>query len=136
MLEEMPTVELRGEEYDLEPLGIADIFKAKKLIEKIGKNVGEKLETDSINLMNLDQASQAVQMKVMFVAIDVAEQELYKLLSMITGLDEETLQNKEKVPADAPIKILQTFWNEHPDIKEYKKAMGNIGAKKQAKKQD
>ena len=129
MLEEMPTVELRGEEYDLEPLGIADIFKLKKLLQKIGEDVASELDTDSINLMKLGQASNLQQMRVLSIAIDQSESKLYELLGIITGLDEEVLKNKEKVPADAPLKILTIFYEEHPDIQEYKEQMGKLSGK-------
>ena len=129
MLEEMPTVELRGEEYELEPLGIADIFKLKKLLQKIGEDVASELDTDSINLMKLGQASKLQQMRVLSIAIDQSEDKLYELLGIITGLDEEVLKNKEKVPADAPLKILTIFYEEHPDIQEYKEQMGKLSGK-------
>ena len=129
MLEEMPTVELRGEEYDLEPLGIADIFKLKKLLQKIGEDVASELDTDSINLMKLGQASNLQQMRVLSIAIDQSESKLYELLGIITGLDEKVLKNKEKVPADAPLKILTIFYEEHPDIQEYKEQMGKLSGK-------
>ena len=126
MLDGMPKVTLRGEEYQLEPLGIADIFKLKKMIETIGEKVAEKLDVDSINLMQAGKLSQMQQIKVLSTAIDVAESELYELLAMITGLDEKTLKDKSKVPADAPIIILKKFWNKHPDVSAYKEQMGKL----------
>ena len=126
MLEEMPKVTLRGEEYQLEPLGIADIFKLKKMVQAIGEKVAEKLDTDSINLMKMNKLSQLEQMRILMTAIDVAEEELYNLLNTITGLDKKTLQNKNKIPADAPLTILTTFWEEHPDIQAYKEQMGKL----------
>ena len=126
MLEEMPKVNLRDEEYQLEPLGIADIFKLKKMVQTIGEKVAKELDTDSINLMKINKLSQLQQMKIMMVAIDVAEEELYNLLNTITGLDKKTLQDKNKIPADAPLTILTTFWEEHPDIKAYKGQMGKL----------
>ena len=122
----MPKVNLRNEEYQLEPLGIADIFKLKKMVQTIGEKVAKELDTDSINLMKMNKLSQLQQMKIMMVAIDVAEEELYNLLNTITGLDKKTLQNKNKIPADAPLKILATFWEEHPDIQAYKEQMGKL----------
>ena len=126
MLEEMPKVTLRGEEYQLEPLGIADIFKLKKMVQAIGEKVAEKLDTDSINLMKMNKLSQLEQMRILMTAINVAEDELYNLLNTITGLDKKTLQNKNKIPADAPLTILTTFWEEHPDIQAYKEQMGKL----------
>ena len=126
MLDDMPKVNLRDEEYQLEPLGIADIFKLKKMVQTIGEKVAEKLDTDSINLMKMNKLSQLQQMKILMTAIDVSENELYNLLNTITGLDKKTLQNKNKIPADAPLKILTTFWEEHPDIQAYKEQMGKL----------
>ena len=126
MLEDMPTVELRGKDYELQPLGIADLFKIKSLVESVIADVSEKLETESINIAALGSANEAVQMKVLMTAIDVAEDELYKLLEMVSGIDEDKLKDKEIVPADAPIKILTTFWGEHPDIESFKGLLGKF----------
>ena len=126
MLDDMPKVKLREEEYQLEPLGIADIFALKKMVQSIGGKVAKELDTDSINLMKMDKLSQLQQMKILMTAIDVAEKELYNLLNIITGIDKKTLQNKNKIPADAPLKILTTFWEEHPDIQAYKEQMGKF----------
>ena len=126
MLENMPVVELRGKDYDLQPLGIADLFKIKSLVESVIADVSEKLETESINIAALGSANEAVQMKVLMTAIDVAEDELYELLEMISGISQDKLKDKEVIPADAPVKILTTFWDEHPDIESFKGFLGKF----------
>ena len=129
MLEEMPIVTLREQEYELKPLGIADIFRMQRCVQEIGKKSADKLEIDNIDLAKVGQLSQMHQMRLLMTVIDVAEEELYKLLTTITGLDKKTLQDRNKIPADAPIKILTTFWNEHPDIDSFKSFLGNFEKK-------
>ena len=137
MLEEMPIITLRGEEYKLKPLGIADIFRMKGYVQDIIKKSADKLEVENINLAKIDQLSQMHQMKLLMTVIDVAEEELYKLLTTITGLDNKTLQDRNKIPADAPVKILTTFWDEHPDIESFKGFLGKFKkSQQQPKPQD
>ena len=134
MLEEMPKVELRGEEYELEPLGINDLFQIKSLIEGLAEKIADELDTESINLMNLGKANQSTQLRVLSVAIDVAQDDLYNFLEMITGIDREKLEDKSVMPADAPIRILKKFYHEHPDIEEYKGFLTSLGQQKEKKK--
>jgi len=126
MIEEMPTVELRGEEYELEPLGIAAIYKIVDIVQNVGEKVGKDLGKEAIDLTQIQNLPESHQIKIMMMAVKHSENEVYSLLEMILGVGKDELQDAEKFPANTPIKVLKTALQEHPDIVQLKGDLKNL----------
>lgn len=125
MNEKMPKVELRGKEYELQPLGLLVVYDIIDLVNKVGKKISEELGID-VDITKIPTLSKPVQIKIMMLVLKHSKEEVFQILSMVLGVEVEDLKDGSKFPPTMPITVFKKLWKEHPDIDTLKDDMGKL----------
>jgi len=114
---ETPTVTIKGREYKVRRLGIADIFKLGRILAVgaagMGKEIG-KMELNPGMLAGL-----------LIVSFPYAENQCMEFIAGIIGVKVEDLKNPELFPVDSILDILKVL-AEHEDVKAFFTKLGAL----------
>jgi len=114
---EAPTVTIRGRQYKLRRLGVADVFKLGRILAVgaagLGKEVG-KLEMNPGVLAGL-----------LIVSFPYAEDQCMEFIASIINVKVEDLKNPELFPVDSILDILKVL-TEHEDVKAFFTKLGGL----------
>ncbi|MBA7577884.1 hypothetical protein ES708_19740 [subsurface metagenome] len=114
---EAPTVTIKGKQYKVRRLGIADIFKLGRILAVgaagMGREVG-KLELNPGMLAGL-----------LLVSFPYAENQCMEFIASVIDVKVEDLKNPELFPVDSILDILKAL-AEHEDIKAFFTKLGGF----------
>jgi len=114
-LYEAPTVEIAGEEYQLRRLGLPDLRDLWSIIRDVAGELDLSIfeEEGEAEELGVELVSQ-----VLNVGPEAYEEIVKWLIGIVDGLEEEDIENPEKVPVHAPFTVLEAL-SEHEDFKKF-----------------
>lgn len=117
-LYEPPEVEIAGETYQMRRLGIKDL---KDLWGIIQTAMGEGLSKEDIKQLQEDEDSiEDVGMEVLINTVPVmADKTAEWCAGILKGFDKADIEDPEKFPVFAPVKIINVLGNEHKDFERF-----------------
>jgi hypothetical protein len=112
-----PVVVIKGKEYKIRRLGVADIFKLGRILAigaaGLGKEIG-KLELNAEVLAGL-----------LIVSFPYAENQCMEFIASVVDVKVEDLKNPELFPVDSILDILKALV-EHEDVKAFFTKLGSL----------
>lgn len=117
-LYEAPVVEIAGEEYEMRRLGIKDL---KSLWGIIQTALGEGLSKEDIQQLQEEEDSvEDVGMEVLINTVPVMTDQISEWCAgILKGFDKEDIDDPEKFPVYAPLKIINVLGEEHQDFERF-----------------
>lgn len=110
LIGDTPTVTIKGKEYKMRRLGMADTFKLARIIAIGAAGIGKEIS-------NLEMTAEAA-IGLLIVGFPYADRQILDLFADVLGVKPEDIRNPDIFPMGAEVDIIKALV-EHIDVKAF-----------------